>query len=275
MSGKKENQPTACVILAAGEGKRMRSPLPKVAHELGGRALVLHVLETALALRPEKTVAVIPPEAPVVERLLRGRCETVVQTERRGTADALARAEVFLEGFSGDVVVLCGDVPLLRAETAARLLAAHREGGYSATVLTAVVEDPAGYGRIVRGEGGKLEAIVEETDADGPTREIREINSGIYCFASPGVWDILGRIGDDNRQKEKYLTDAVRLLVASGNPVGAFLLSDSEEIRGINSREQLAAAEAIYRRREFHRKGAVPGAGDVFPGAEPSRGGKP
>jgi len=256
----RENRPCACVILAAGEGKRMKSSRPKVAHRLAGRPLLLHVLEAARALAPDPTVVVAPSrKGPIVE-LAADAAEVAVQDAKLGTGDALGRAAPILKNFDGDVLVLCGDVPLLTPATLCRLLEVHRTRGWSATVLTAVVPDPSGYGRIVRRSDGELEAIVEDLDADGRTRAIREINSGIYCFVSPLIWEILRKIGSDNRQGEYYLTDAVRLLVEWGNPVGSCVVEDCREIQGINSRRQLAAAEADFqdrRRRACWKEGVT------------------
>ncbi|HOO77453.1 MAG TPA: NTP transferase domain-containing protein [bacterium] len=249
---KKNASSCACVILAAGEGKRMKSSLPKIAHLLGGRPLLAHVLDAAAAAGPSALLAVIPPRTPALEEILRGRAEAVIQDEKLGTGDALRRAAPRLRGLEGEVVVLCGDVPLIRPETVAGLLALHRERGWAATVLGSVVDVPRGYGRIVRGEDGLVRKIVEDVEADAAQKDIREINSGIYCFSSPAVWDVLEKIGNRNRQGEYYLTDAVHLLVNSGAPVGTMSVPASE-ILGVNSRRQLAEAEKVFQARACAR----------------------
>ena len=250
--------PLACVILAAGAGTRMKSSLPKVAHPLAGAPLVVHVLRAVLPLHPEPIVVVVPPGDAVVQGLVGEEARCVPQPELLGTGHALLQARPFLGDFSGDLLVLCGDAPLITRESLDRLIAFHRAEKLAATILTARLEDPSGYGRIVRKSSGRVGRIVEETDADVFQKALDEVNSGTYCFRSPEIWAVLDRIGRLNRQNEYYLSDAVHLLLDSGAAVDASLASDSDDILGINTRGDLARAEAVVQKRiveELGRRG--------------------
>jgi bifunctional UDP-N-acetylglucosamine pyrophosphorylase/glucosamine-1-phosphate N-acetyltransferase len=244
--------------LAAGEGKRMRSRCPKVMHEVAGKPMVAHVVDVAAALRPTRMIVVIGRGADAVRSLLGERATCVVQERRLGTGHAVAQAKRALSGFRGEVLVLCGDVPLLRVATLRRLVAKHRRAGASATVLSMIAEDPTGYGRVVRGPGSKLR-IVEHADASGDERAIDEVNSGTYCFDAEFLSRSLGKLGRGNAQKEYYLTDL--LAVASANGAAACeVLRDAEEGLGVNSRIDLATVEAALQRRlvaEWMEKGVT------------------
>ena len=249
-------RPSAVVILAAGEGKRMRSATPKVLHTIAGRSLLGHVVEAASSLEPAHLVVVVGHGRDQVEAHLAEVAPwalTVVQSEQNGTGHAvrIALADLSARGIAtseGPVVVLTGDTPLLTAETLVGLLADHDAAGASATVLTARVPDPAGYGRIVR-DGDAVQRIVEDKDADEAERAIDEINSGMYAFAADRLEASLGRLTTDNAQREEYLTDVVGLLRADGDHVSASVCVDSDEILGVNDRVQLAQAAAIMRDR--------------------------
>ncbi len=235
----------AAVVLAAGEGTRMKSDLPKVAHPLAGRPLIGHVLNAVEGLEPETVVVVVGFRARLVSELVGGKARIVIQERRLGTAHALGRAASLLSDFSGALLVLCGDVPLIRTATLDRLVKHHLLSGASATILSARLADPGGYGRIIRGAGGEVERIVEEADAADGEKAVDEINSGTYCFRSPEIWDFLGRIGDDNRKREYYLTDVIGALRRGSRRIEAVLVEDEREIRGVNSPRQLAEAERI------------------------------
>ena len=249
-------RPSAVVILAAGEGKRMRSATPKVLHTIAGRSLLGHVVEAASSLEPAHLVVVVGHGRDQVEAHLAEVAPwalTVVQSEQNGTGHAvrIALADLSARGIAtseGPVVVLTGDTPLLTAGTLVGLLADHDAAGASATVLTARVPDPAGYGRIVR-DGDAVQRIVEDKDADEAERAIDEINSGMYAFAADRLEASLGRLTTDNAQREEYLTDVVGLLRADGDHVSASVCVDSDEILGVNDRVQLAQAAAIMRDR--------------------------
>ncbi|MCK4548133.1 MAG: NTP transferase domain-containing protein [Candidatus Eisenbacteria sp.] len=240
------------IVLAAGEGKRMRSPLPKVLHEIQGVPLAVHVLRAAREVGIERVVMVVGHGKETVRSAIEDDwdCEFVIQPVQRGTADAVNRAMEVLTGFRGTMVVLSGDVPLLRAETIKTMLAEHEGEDRGVTLLTAILEDPTGYGRIVRDAAGTVEAIVEEKDADDEVRAIREFNSGIYCFNTDQLRSVLDSIGADNRQREFYLTDAVHLMKMKGVPVGAVVAETADEVLGVNTPEDLERTRALYRARQ-------------------------
>jgi len=236
------------VILAAGRGTRMNSAEPKVLHKAGGLSLIDRVLRTADSLDPASTVVVVGHLAERVQDALRKRMglRFALQAPQLGTGHALLQAEPHLAGRSGTVVLLSGDVPLLRPETLAALVETHRARGAAATVLTARVAGPHEYGRIVR-EGGRLAAIVEHKDATPEQRGIDEINSGIYAFELEPLFAALKSLESANAQGEYYLPDLVGIYRAQGRTVEAVLLEDSREILGVNSRRELADVAAILK----------------------------
>jgi bifunctional UDP-N-acetylglucosamine pyrophosphorylase/glucosamine-1-phosphate N-acetyltransferase len=236
------------VILAAGKGTRMRSALPKVLHRAGELSLIDRVLRTAESLQPSTIVAVVGHQAEDVERAVGKRpgLRFALQEPQLGTGHALLQAEPYLRGARGTLVLLSGDVPLLRATTLRRLIEKHRARGAAATVLSAVVDDPHGYGRIVR-DGESLAAIVEEKDATPDQRRIREINSGIYAFDLDPLFEALANVGADNAQREYYLPDLVRIYRTRGLVVDAVRLDDAREILGVNSRRELADVSVILK----------------------------
>jgi bifunctional UDP-N-acetylglucosamine pyrophosphorylase / glucosamine-1-phosphate N-acetyltransferase len=237
------------IVLAAGEGKRMKSALPKVLHPLLGRSLVGHVLAAAAPLGAGRTLVVVGHGADQVTAHLAEVAPDAVpvgQAEQRGTGHAVRVA--LPADATGTVVVLNGDLPLVRPQTLAALVDRHERDGNGATLLTAEVADPTGLGRIVTGEKG-LERIVEERDATPEERGIREINAGAYAFDAALLRDALGRLSTANDQGEEYLTDVLALLVGAGHPVGTQLAGDADEALGVNDRAQLAQLRAILRDR--------------------------
>ncbi|MFE9096623.1 bifunctional UDP-N-acetylglucosamine diphosphorylase/glucosamine-1-phosphate N-acetyltransferase GlmU [Streptomyces sp. NPDC007264] len=247
------NRPAAVVVLAAGEGTRMRSATPKVLHEICGRSLVGHVLASARELEPEQLVVVVGHAREQVGAHLAGidpEARTAVQAEQNGTGHAVRMALEELGGsVGGTVVVVCGDTPLLTGETLRGLAATHREDGNAVTVLTAEVPDATGYGRIVRDDAGAVTAIVEHKDATEAQRVIREINSGVFAFDGQLLADALKKVRTDNSQGEEYLTDVLGILREAGHRVGASVAADHREIAGINNRVQLAQARRILNDR--------------------------
>ena len=241
---------THVVILAAGKGTRMKSAVPKVLHRAAGLALIEHVLRTADAVRPIRTVLVVGHQAGDVRAALAGRpgLRFAIQEPQLGTGHALLQAESELSGATGTVVLLSGDVPLLRPETLAELVQTHRARGAAATVVTARVERPDGYGRIVR-EDGRIASIVEHKDATPAERGIDEINSGIYAFDLAPLFGALKQIGSANAQREYYLPDLVKIYRARGLPVETVTVNDAREILGVNSRRELADMASIMNRQ--------------------------
>jgi UDP-N-acetylglucosamine diphosphorylase/glucosamine-1-phosphate N-acetyltransferase len=234
----------AVVVLSAGKGTRMKSDLPKVLHTLGGRTLIDHVLQTARALVPDRLILVVGHRHEDVRKQAMGEdIEFVLQEPQLGTGHAVQQAEPLLNGEPGEVVILAGDAPLLRAETLKRMIAKHRTAKAVATVLSANAPDPFGYGRIIRGEDGRFLRIVEEKEATEAERRIREVNSGVYCLESPLVFETLCRVKPDNSKGEFYLTDVIGLLSRDQRTVQAVDLADFYEIRGINTVDELGDAE--------------------------------
>ncbi|MDF5754820.1 bifunctional UDP-N-acetylglucosamine diphosphorylase/glucosamine-1-phosphate N-acetyltransferase GlmU [Spongiactinospora sp. TRM90649] len=245
-------RPAAVVVLAAGEGTRMKSERPKVLHELCGRAMLDHVLVAARGLDPERLIVVIGHgRERMHEHLARTSPDAlaVVQTEQRGTGHAVRTALEEVGTLGGTVLVTYGDTPMLRQETMERLLAAHTGDGNAVTVLTAVVPDPTGYGRIIRDSGGAVLEIVEDRDATPEQRAIAEMNSGVYAFDGQLLADGIKRVGAANAQGEEYLTDVLAILREDGHRVGAFVAADHVEVEGVNNRVQLAAARRVLNDR--------------------------
>jgi len=233
------------VVLAAGKGVRMRSRLPKVLHPVAGRPMLLHVLDVARQLGAGKTLVVTNPEQAAVRAQLDGDVAAVSQSPPLGTGHALMQIGK-ADRPAGTLVVLYGDTPLLRRETVASLLRTHRQGGAVATILTAELAEPRGYGRVLRRPDGALDRIVEEKDATAAERRVREINTGIYCFEGRALWPALAGISRENAAREFYLPDVFMHMR------GKVLLASAlhpEEVLGINDRRELAAAERILRTR--------------------------
>jgi bifunctional UDP-N-acetylglucosamine pyrophosphorylase/glucosamine-1-phosphate N-acetyltransferase len=236
------------LILAAGKGKRMKSDLAKVLHKLNGRYIVEYVIDAVRQAGLERQILVIGHQAEKVEKALSGiGVEFALQAQQLGTGHAVMMAEPLLDGFRGDLVVLCGDMPLVKPRTIRRLIDERHKLGAAAVVLTAILDDPAKYGRIIRDEKGLLKAIVEYRDADNQVRGIKEVNTGAYCFDWEKLQPILRHLGDDNDQGEYYLTDSVSILVGQGEPVGAIVAEDPNEGFGINSASELEIVENIIK----------------------------
>ena len=243
----------AVIILAAGKGTRMKSKTPKVLHKLGGIPMIGHVLHTAAELGTAHTVAVVRHDRDrVAEAILDFAPNTIIadQDEIPGTGRALeAGLDALPADFSGDVVVLSGDVPLLDSVTVSRLLDAHRNNRNDLTMLSAIYDDPTGFGRVVRDEDGNFAQIVEHKDATEQQRLVNEINAGVYAFTAASARDSMVRIGTDNVQGEKYLTDAAEIIRADGGRIAAVAVTDTWLVQGINDRAQLGATAREYNRR--------------------------
>jgi bifunctional UDP-N-acetylglucosamine pyrophosphorylase / glucosamine-1-phosphate N-acetyltransferase len=240
------------LVMAAGLGTRMRSKRAKVLHELGGLPLIAHVCRAASSLNPDAIYVVVGHQASEVEQAARAAvgdlAKSVLQQEQRGTGDAVASAREQLANSNSLLVVLSGDVPMIRPSTLERLVAQHRENNADCTILSVRLENPTGYGRVVRDEHDGFKKIVEQRDATEEERQIKEINSGIYCFDTRKLFSTLTRISPANDQGEYYLTDVPGLLHAEGGRVDIFLSHDSREVAGINTRAELAEFENLMRR---------------------------
>jgi len=239
------------VILAAGEGKRMRSRQPKVLHELCGRPLISYSLRLARAVG-ERIVLVVGPDADAVRAVTGDGVAIVEQRERLGTGHAVLQARGHCEGLDGPILVMPSDAPLLSAETIERLVSHHATTGAAATLLTAVVDRPHGYGRVLR-QGGRVKRIVEDRDATDDEKRVNEINTSVYCFDGRRLWPALERVRPENDQGEYYLTDVIGVLGKAGGRIEAITVDDPEEALGVNDRKQLAALAAIQRRRILDR----------------------
>ncbi|HXG72036.1 MAG TPA: NTP transferase domain-containing protein, partial [Gemmatimonadaceae bacterium] len=236
------------VILAAGKGTRMKSALPKVLHRAAGFTLIEHVIRAADALSPASVTVIVGHEAEKVQQAMQARTglRFAVQQPQLGTGHALLQAEPLLAGATGTLVLLSGDVPLLRPDTLKTLIATHERQAAAATVLTAVVDSPHGYGRIVRDEG-RITGIVEHKDATDAQKGIREINSGIYAFDIAPLFGALKQIASANAQGEYYLPDLVTIYGARGLAVETVVARDAREILGVNSRLELAEIGSVLK----------------------------
>jgi bifunctional UDP-N-acetylglucosamine pyrophosphorylase / glucosamine-1-phosphate N-acetyltransferase len=256
-----EQKPIDVLILAAGLGTRMRSDLAKVLHRLSGRTLIDHVSRSAAALAPNKIYVVIGHQgddvkASVLDVLDPGQVEFVWQREQLGTGDAVNAAREHLSERDSTLLVLSGDVPMIRHETLASLIRHHNaqgEGGAACTILSVKMKEPGSYGRIVRVKDGSFEKIVEQKDATAEEREITEINAGIYCFDTKKLYAALSHVKNNNAQGEYYLTDVPELLQNAGEIVSIYQHGEAREIEGVNDREQLADLERLINRKTVSR----------------------
>ncbi len=247
------------VVLAAGQGTRMKSKLYKVLHPVCGKPMVQHVTDTLAAMKVEDVVVVVGHGAEAVRDTLGDSVAYALQSEQLGTAHAVQQAVPHLLDKAGTTFILYGDVPLLSEETLRALLTYHEEQQAAATVLTAEMADPAGYGRIIRNVAGEVLRIVEHKDASDEQRAIREINTGIYCFDNKKLITALSQVKNENVQGEYYVTDCIGILRDAGEKVVAFIAKDPDETMGVNDRVQLAEAEGYMRRRinERHMRNGV------------------
>ncbi|WP_018663660.1 bifunctional UDP-N-acetylglucosamine diphosphorylase/glucosamine-1-phosphate N-acetyltransferase GlmU [Heyndrickxia acidiproducens] len=237
------------VLLAAGRGTRMKSKLYKVLHPVCGKPMVMHVVDAISQLNMKKTVTVVGHGAEDVRAQLEGRTDFVLQQEQLGTGHAVLQTEPVLGKENGVTLVVCGDTPLLQAQTLEALLQEHESRQAKVTILTAQASDPTGYGRIIRNESGLVDKIVEHKDATAEERNIKEINTGVYCFDNQALFKALKQVTNDNAQGEYYLPDVVGILTARGETVVAYQTESLEETLGVNDRVQLAEAEKMMRKR--------------------------
>jgi bifunctional UDP-N-acetylglucosamine pyrophosphorylase/glucosamine-1-phosphate N-acetyltransferase len=244
-------RPVKSLIMAAGMSTRMKSARPKVLHEVCGKAILSYILDACReAGIPEQIVIVGAMREPIMAAYAQAKdIRWVVQEPQLGTGHAVMVAQESLAGFTGDLAVLVGDAPMVRPETVRTLLETHRREGAAATLLTAILDDPKWFGRIVRDAAGNVRRIVEARDATAGERAIREVNPAFYAFRWPALRQVLGRITNSNVKKEYYLTDAVGLLIEAGEKVEAVPAAEPDEVEAVNSREDLAHVTTLMRRR--------------------------
>ena len=257
LSPSRQTQSLDVLILAAGLGTRMKSKRAKVLHELGGSPLIAYVCRTAQSLDPDKIFVVVGHQALEVTKVVQAGvgklAEFVTQAQQRGTGDAVQSAHAQLQNRNSLLVILSGDVPLLKPETLERLIKEHRTTGATCSILSVKLENPTGYGRIVRDSQDGFTRIVEQRDATDAERKIREINSGIYCFDSGKLLAALDHVKPTNDQGEFYLTDVAEILMKQGDKVNVFLHDDAREVSGINTRAELAEFENLLRRNTIRK----------------------
>ena len=247
------------VILAAGMGTRMKSKMPKVLHTVCGKPLSKWVIDASKAAGADKVCAVVGHKAETVKEVLGDVCEFALQAEQKGTGHAVMQAIDVIKNSKGEVVILNGDTPLITAETINKAIEYHKNNGNQATVITAILDDATGYGRIVRDNDGSVLKIVEQKDASEEEKKINEVNSGMYVFDAQSLVYALDKITPNNAQGEYYLTDTLEILLSAGKKIGGYAISDNDEIRGINDRVQLNEAEKIMQKRinEYHMRNGV------------------
>lgn len=247
------------VILAAGMGTRMKSKMPKVLHKVCGKPLSKWVIDASEAAGADKVCAVVGHKAETVKEVLGDVCEFALQAEQKGTGHAVMQAMDVIKNSKGEVVILNGDTPLITAETINKAIEYHKNNGNQATVITAILDDATGYGRIVRDNDGSVLKIVEQKDASEEEKKINEVNSGMYVFDAQSLVYALDKITPNNAQGEYYLTDTLEILLSAGKKIGGYAISDNDEIRGINDRVQLNEAEKIMQKRinKYHMRNGV------------------
>jgi bifunctional UDP-N-acetylglucosamine pyrophosphorylase/glucosamine-1-phosphate N-acetyltransferase len=237
------------IVLAAGQGKRMKSKLYKVLHSVCGKPMVGHVLDTVKEANAERTVVIVGHGAEMVKATLGDAAEYVLQEQQLGTGHAVRQAEALLGGEEGTTIVICGDTPLVQAATINAMLELHASSGAAATVLTASFDNPTGYGRVIRGEDGTVQRIVEQKDCSPAEAAVKEINTGTYCFDNQKLFAALAKVTSNNAQGEYYLTDVIGIFREAGESVQGYCTADLAEAIGVNDRVALAEAERLMRER--------------------------
>jgi len=248
MPEKKKNS-FVCLILAAGQGTRMKSETPKVLHRLCGMPMIDYVVQTARNLEPDRICVVVGFRKKLISKHLGDAVQYITQKKQLGTGHAVMQAESELADYDGDVVVLYGDVPLLSEDTLRALLEKHRKSRATATLVTTKVSDPFGFGRIIRDRSRKIRKIVEEKDATPAQKRRREINPGIYCFKASALFKALKKLDTANEQGEYYLTDLIEILIKQRRKVETITTDDEIEIMQVNDRKQLATVNRIMHDR--------------------------
>ena len=242
-------QKLATLILAAGKGTRMKSNLPKVLHIVDAKPMLIHVIGLAKNINSERIINILGHKKElVIDAIKSEKVEYVIQEPQLGTGHAVQQTEALLKDFDGDVLVLSGDVPLLRKSTIEKMLKIHCEANIGATVLTAMFYNPHGYGRVIRKDNDTLDYIIEEKDCDDEQRKIKEINAGIYIFKSIELFPALEKIKNDNKQNEYYLPDALKYIANAGQSIALHITDEPIEISGVNTVEQLRELNLIFKK---------------------------
>lgn len=240
---------TAVIIMAAGKGKRMKSNLPKVLHNLAGKPILNYVLDTVDQLEAKRKILIVGYKSDHIRELIGDKIEYVEQKEQLGTAHAVLQTKRLLSDFKGDVLILSGDVPFLTVKILKKLLKHHQANNFCCTLVSTILKNPKGYGRIIRDKKGEIKGIIEEVDLSAEKKEITEVNSGIYCVNKDKLFQALEKITPDNKQGEYYLTDLVEILLKEGLTVSNIIVNDYSEILGINSRLDLTdASRKVYQK---------------------------
>src|SRR5690554_1182658 len=243
------NMSNYAIILAAGKGMRMKSDRVKILHSVLGKPMISHVLDNINNLKFNRKIVVISEDTDGVKNLINDNVEFVYQYEQLGTGHAVKMAEEKLNGLDGNTLVVCGDTPLITSDTIAKLISKQKESKSDITILTTKVNNPTGYGRIIRNENKEVLKIVEEKDASDSEKLIKEINTGTYCFNNKKLFTALSYLKNDNKQGEYYLTDVVKIVKEIGGKVCAYVTNDINETIGINDRQSLEKATQILKRR--------------------------
>lgn len=240
---------TAVIIMAAGKGKRMKSNLPKVLHNLAGKPILNYVLDTVDQLEAKRKILIVGYKSDHIRELIGDKIEYVEQKEQLGTAHAVLQTKRLLSDFKGDVLILSGDVPFLTVKILKKLLKYHQANNFCCTLVSTILKNPKGYGRIIRDKKGEINGIIEEVDLSAEKKKITEVNSGIYCVNKDKLFQALEKITPDNKQGEYYLTDLVEISLKEGLTVGNIIVNDYSEILGINSRLDLTdASRKVYQK---------------------------
>lgn len=237
------------LILAAGKGTRMKSNIPKIIHKVNGTPMISKIINVLNSLNPEENILILGYKKEEVLKVVGEDSSYVLQNEQLGTGHAVMQAKEKLKNYDGDVMILCGDTPLLKAETLKSLYDFHKSTNATTTILTSIYENPFGYGRIVK-EDGLVKAIVEEKEATQEIKKIKEVNAGVYCFNAQELFKALDKIDNNNEKGEYYLTDVIGIQVKEDKKVQSFILEDSQEILGVNSKVELAIANQVLRERK-------------------------
>ena len=237
------------LILAAGKGTRMKSNIPKIVHKVNGIPMISKIITVLEEIGSTENILILGYKKEEVLKVVGENSSYVLQNEQLGTGHAVIQAKDKLKDYDGDVMVVCGDTPLLKPETLKKLYNFHKDSGAVTTILTSIYENPFGYGRIVK-ENGLVKAIVEEKEANDEVKKIKEVNAGVYCFNSKELFKALNKINNNNEKGEYYLTDVIGIQVNENKKVRSFILEDSMEILGVNSKVELAQAGNILRDRK-------------------------